>query len=864
MRVSTWHRSLPIRVKLRIIVMLSVSVALVAACGTILAYEEVAFRADMRNDLGVFAEMYGSNSTAALSFNDQQTAAEILSGFRAKRHIVSAILYSANGLVFASYGRDTAKSLPAPPLRPDGSWFENGQLVLFKQILLRGQPVGTVYLASDLGELDARIKRFGWVVLASMLVACVSAVGLSSWLQRIISNPIAALSGAANLISHQKNYSVRAIKQADDELGQLVDTFNEMLSEIESRDGVLLAHQDRLEDEVAKRTAELGRSEERYRSTIEAAPDAIVVANGEGNIVLVNSEAEKTFGHPRESLLGRNMDLLFPERFRHSERYAPYLANGQSQTAGGVAELVALRTDGAEFPVEVGLRRLETEEGVLIFSAIRDITERKNAEQRNRQLEIVAAEAHAANKAKSMFLSTMSHEIRTPMNAILGYSQLMLRDPNLGTDTKTNLKIINRSGEHLLNIINDVLDMAKIEAGRLQLSPDTFDLRFLLQDLAAMFRLRAEEKGIQFEVLISGEPVEYIVADEGKIRQVLINLLGNATKFTERGRINLRVSLDYRTNHRLWMSAQIEDTGIGLTEEEQSQLFQPFVQGHAGQHRHGGTGLGLAISRGVAELMSGNLTVSSTLGSGSNFRFEIPVELGADRDARKQSGHRGRVLGIQGGQDPPRILIVDDLLDNREWLNKLLTAVGFSVRLAEDGEDAVRTWREWNPRLILMDMRMPGMDGLEATRRIKADPRAKQTAIVTLTASALDDDRRAAFESGADDFLAKPCLEDELLEKMRVLLDIVYIHEEVSGTERPPPAGAATQSAKRLVPLSFELVEELRNATFSGNKILLDTLILKVRETEDAGSAQVLQKLADNYEYEALTRLLTEACSAPN
>ena len=257
MRVSAWYFHLPIRDRLRLIVMLSVGVALVATCGTILTYEEVTFRADMRNDLGVLAEMFGSNSTAALSFNDRQTAAELLSGFRAKRHIVSADLYSVDGAVFASYRRDPGPSVAAPELRPEGSWFENDQLVLFKQVILRGQPIGTVYLASDLGELHDRIKRFGWVVLALMAGAALFALAVSSWLQRVISNPIAALSKAANLVSLGKNYSVRATKHADDELGRLVDTFNHMLSEIEVRDAALLAHQDQLEVEVARRTVEL-------------------------------------------------------------------------------------------------------------------------------------------------------------------------------------------------------------------------------------------------------------------------------------------------------------------------------------------------------------------------------------------------------------------------------------------------------------------------------------------------------------------------------------------------------------------------------------------------------------------------------
>ena len=254
----------------------------------------------------------------------------------------------------------------------------------------------------------------------------------------------------------------------------------------------------------------------------------------------------------------------------------------------------------------------------MVSSAIRDITERKRVEQQilnlNRQLEDAAAEAEAANRAKSTFLSTMSHEIRTPMNAILGYAQLMLRDPGLGADAKTNLKIIGRSGEHLLALINDVLDMAKIEAGRTELNPVTFNLARLLDDLAAMFRLRAEAKALRFELWVDGEAVPYVVADEGKIRQVLINLLGNAIKFTECGEIKLHVTLEQRKADQLWLSARVEDTGPGIAEEDQKKLFEPFSQVRSGLDSLKGTGLGLAISRKYARMMGGDITVTSKPG----------------------------------------------------------------------------------------------------------------------------------------------------------------------------------------------------------------------------------------------------------
>jgi signal transduction histidine kinase/DNA-binding NarL/FixJ family response regulator len=522
-----------------------------------------------------------------------------------------------------------------------------------------------------------------------------------------------------------------------------------------------------------------------------------------------------------------------------------------------------LRRDGVEFPIEVRLSALKTGEGLLLFSAIRDASERKNAEQRSRQLEIVAAEAEAANKAKSMFISTMSHEIRTPMNAILGYSQLMLRDANLGMEAKANLKIINRSGEHLLHMINDILDLAKIEAGHEQLRPRAFDLPGLLRDLEAMFRLRAEAKGLQLAVTVDGEPLQYIAADDGKIRQVLINLLGNAVKFTERGRINLRVTLHLRPDEGLWLSICVSDTGCGMTVEEKNSLFEPFTQGRAGQRtRDGGTGLGLAISQKVARLMGGAITASSTLGEGSSFVFEIPVRPARERDFHKHSGPGKRVIGLEAGMGRPRILIADDLADNREWLGKLLTTLGFVVRSADNGEAAILISEQWCPQLILMDMHMPVMNGLEATRRIRTLPNGHDIVVIALTADAMDDYRRFVLKSTVNGFITKPCTEDDLLEMIGKHLGLAYIYEDEAfhpHEELADSVTRATLSPTRLREVPEDLVRQLRLATLCGDKALLDELIPMTEGKTDAQTARALQDLADDYQYDKLIQLLEKA-----
>ncbi|MGD0907544.1 MAG: PAS domain S-box protein [Candidatus Acidiferrales bacterium] len=601
--------------------------------------------------------------------------------------------------------------------------------------------------------------------------------------------------------------------------------------------GIFDAFPDNPEDPLATGTSRLRDSFERVRQT--NAPDTMAIQKYD--IRRPDGTFEERYWSPINSpVLGKNDRI---EYIIHRVEDVTKFVLQKSQLSSNTSEMRA---------------RVEQMEAEIFRNSQQLQAANQELQDANAQLLRAKVEAEAANRAKSTFLSTMSHEIRTPMNAILGYAQLMLRDPSLGTEAKANLKIIGRSGEHLLTLINDVLDMSKIESGRTELNPSTFSLVRLLDDLAAMFNLRAGAKALRFEMLLDGEAVPYVVADAGKIRQVLINLLGNAVKFTEVGQITLGVTLEQREAD-LWLTARVKDTGAGIADEDQRKLFESFSQTRSGLDSLKGTGLGLAISRKYARLMGGDITVMSNPGNGSEFRFEVPIVRGDAGVAVKRNPPR-HVISIAKGQEPPKILVADDLLENKDWLMKLLRSIGFSVRGADNGVAAIRIWEQWNPQLILMDMHMPVVDGLEATRRIKSDPLGKETIIVLLTASALDADRRAAAQSGTDDFVAKPCNEGDLLETIRTHLNVVYDYEDVGGAEGQRGVGESALNSASLRQIPRELIEEIRNATLAGNKKLLDDLILKIPETGNVESAHSLQELADKYEYDALNQLLEEAC----
>jgi PAS domain S-box-containing protein len=524
---------------------------------------------------------------------------------------------------------------------------------------------------------------------------------------------------------------------------------------------------------------------------------------------------------------------LFAEDF-HFQEFRLLHADGNYRW---ILEQLRIIRDHAGSPIE-------------ILGYLLDISDRKQVEL---ELQKAKEAAEVANLAKSMFLSNMSHELRTPLNAILGFTELMSYDPSLSPENQEDLAIVNRSGKHLLELINDILDLSKIESGQMKLNLSDFDLENLLISIEELFQFQAQSKDLKLIVEHDRNLPRFVHTDQKKLYQTLVNLLGNAIKFTKQGSVTLRVrQLGINSFNQAQLLFEVEDTGVGIAPTDIDRLFKPFVQAQAGNSLNQGTGLGLAISQRFIQLMGGQIRVQSTLNQGSTFSFEIGVKLPQVAILNSEPLNQ-RVIGLASGQPTYRILIVEDLADNRRLLVELLNAIGFEVREATHGIEALSLWESWSPHLILMDLKMPIMDGYTATKRIREKPQSQDTVIIALTASVFDEDRDQVLMAGCNDFIGKPCQQKELFDKIAQHLGVKYIYETVGKSATQP--SVETLSVEDLSVMSPQWLEQMYQAAYYLDTEVMNALIAQIPESQ-ARLSKALIVTINNFNSDRIMELI--------
>jgi PAS domain S-box-containing protein len=576
----------------------------------------------------------------------------------------------------------------------------------------------------------------------------------------------------------------------------------------------------------------------------------------------VNDGACRSLGYTREELLKLSVSDLDPEW--PVERWPEHWRELQNKRSL-VFESNHQTKDGRLFPVEISANYFQYGDKDYNLALVRDITERKLAEDeiklyrdsleekvelRTEDLRLARDAADTANKAKSTFLANMSHELRTPLNSILGFSNMMQQDKSLSASQIEILDIINRSGEHLLSLINDVLEIAKIEAGRVQLEVSTIDLHTLLRELSDMMHLRAKQKGLTLELDQCPDLPRYIKCDEARLRQIIVNLLGNAVKFTPAGKITLR--LRTRENKNEHLIIEVEDTGPGISKDDQQKLFRPFAQLQSGNEQ-GGTGLGLSLVKQYVELMDGDVSLESELGKGATFRVELPLEVVAEASlSREGSETKKNVVGLAPDQKSFRILIAEDQQDNQLLLVKLMADINMEVKTANNGKECVQIFKDWKPDLIWMDRLMPVMDGVEAINRIRELSGGDDVKIVIVTASVFKEQEEYLLGMDIDGFVHKPYHINEIYDCMAQLLGMKFIYSEPTVEQTD-----STLDAHRLSQLPQELRAELSAALESLHSSAIETAIQKVVE-HDSELAKALTKIADALDYQTILNALKE------
>ncbi|HQX05525.1 MAG TPA: response regulator [Zoogloea sp.] len=779
---------LQIKTKLVMIIVITSLAALLIQAAGFIVYERMRVKDELVRDLSSLARIVADRSTAALIFNDDKVAIETLGALKVKRPVTAACLYDAEGKVFARYDSGEERPFAFPPLRGSESRadIEDGYLSLSEPVMEGGVPIGTVFIRASLRELDLLWRNY--LLFAGLIAAATAALTLlvaTRW-QRIVSGPIERLTQTMQTISTSKDYSVRAGAENRDEIGTLVAVFNGMLETIEERNHALLTTNQRLSDNeselkainegleqrVAERTAEL-------QALFDSASVGIVLLR-DGLIVRSNRRLDELFGYAPGEQLGQpaRIWLVDPadERLASSGDSAERLAHGETLRH----DIPVRARDGRHFWVRLSRRVVDPADPSRgMVGVIEDITAERDALEEMIRAKTLAEEA---SRMKSDFLATMSHEIRTPMNAIIGMLYLAL-NAELSPSLHNYLSKAQGAAHSLLGIINDILDFSKIEAGKLEVESIEFGLDSVLEQLKDSISLQAEQKGIEFLIRYDVTIPPVLVGDPLRLGQIMLNLCSNATKFTEKGEVELAFHSLSSTDDELMLHFSVRDTGIGMAPELVQRLFQKFTQAdQTTTRRFGGTGLGLAISKHLAELMGGRLWIEESYpGRGTTVCCTVRLQIARDaRPDRRQLVEQASPL-----LRDIRVLVVDDNEVSREILAEMLRFFHLDVAVASNGASAMGMLQETGKRpfdIVLMDWRMPPMNGDEVTRRIHANPAIQpKPKVVMVTAYGREDVIRAAEQAGVAGFLVKPVSPSILLDTLLTSLGRGRLFEEQSG-----------------------------------------------------------------------------------